>query len=42
MSVSTSNKLTTHQGVVVWDDQWDEDKREGEFLQVNGKVHNKE
>jgi hypothetical protein len=24
-------------GIVVWDDQWDEDKREGELLQMNGK-----
>jgi hypothetical protein len=37
MPVSTSRKLMTHQGQVVWDDQWDEDKREGELLQMNGK-----
>jgi hypothetical protein len=26
-------------GGVVWDDHWDEDKREGELLQTNGKRH---
>ena len=25
------------QGVVIWDDERDEDKREGELLQMNGK-----
>ena len=35
MPVSTSSKSTTNQ--VIWDDERDEDKREGELLQTNGK-----
>ena len=26
-------------GVVIWDDERDEEKREGELLQMNGKRH---
>ena len=26
-------------GAVIWDDERDEDKREGELLQMNGKRH---
>ena len=32
-------KIDDTPGVVVWDDQWDEDKREGKLLQTNGKRH---
>jgi hypothetical protein len=32
-------KIDDTPGEVVWDDQQDEDKREGELLQMNGKRH---
>ena len=36
-------KIDDTQGVVVWEEELDEDKREEEFLQTNGKkVHDKE
>ena len=30
-------KIDSKPGVVIWDDEMDEDKREGEFLQTSGK-----
>jgi hypothetical protein len=31
------NQIDETLGAVFWDDQWDEDKREGDVLQANGK-----
>ena len=30
-------QINNRSGVVIWDDERDEDKREGEMLQTNGK-----
>ena len=32
------NKIDNTPGVVIWDDERDEDKREGELLQMNRKM----
>ena len=31
------NQINNRPGVVIWDDERDEDKREGDLLQKNGK-----
>jgi hypothetical protein len=33
------NQIDNAEGVVIWDDHQDEDKREGELLQMNRKRH---
>ena len=32
-------QIDNRKGAVIWDDQMDEDKREGELLQTSGKKH---
>ena len=38
MPMSTITQIDNRPGAMIWDDERDEDKREGELLQMNGKM----